>query len=73
MEVILEVLRGPEALTCRLGCGVESDSVIGDADENSVATGLSSVMDATDGCTGLSFGGSSETGWGRGRVEDVGG
>jgi hypothetical protein len=30
-------------------------------------------MDATDGCTGFSFGGSNVTGWDRGSVEDVGG
>jgi hypothetical protein len=73
MEFIFEVSRVPEALTCRLGCGVGSDSIVGDADENSAAIGVSSTMDATDGCTGFSFGGSNEVGWGRGSVEDVGG
>lgn len=71
-EVILEVSRGSEALTCRLGCGVGSASASGGGEEKSVAIGDSS-MEATDGCTGFSCGGSNVIGWGRGSVEDVGG
>lgn len=72
-EVILDVSRGSEALTCRLGCGVGSPSVSGAGEENSAAIGVSSAMDATAGCSGFSFGSSNVNGWGRGSVEDVGG
>ena len=47
--------------------------MLGGAEENSEAIGVSLTMDATDGCTGFSFGGSNVMGWDRGSVEDVGG
>ncbi len=61
-EVILEVSRGSEALTCRLCCGVGSASVSGVGEENSAAIGLSPAMKAAAGCAGFSFGGSNVIG-----------
>ena len=71
-KFILVVSRGSEALTCRLGCGVESASVSG-REENSAAMGVSSTMEATDGSTVFSFGRSKAVGWDRGSEEDEGG